>query len=129
MKDHTLLAIAQVNPANVAIMANIEGVETLDVRHKGNAMLSVLKRVNEEKNPEWPEPIVRLDEYPGYKQNFKKVKSYLGKISEQANLLTENLASKKQINQFLSWHFKLNDAEHNIHLVDVYAWLAQASMR
>jgi ribonuclease D len=119
VKDHTLLAIAQVNPANVAIMANIEGVETLDVRHKGNAMLSVLKRVNEEKNPELPEPIVRLDEYPGYKQNFKKVKSYLGKISEQANLLTENLASKKQINQFLSWHFKLNDAEHNIHLVDV----------
>ena len=118
-KDHTLLALAQVNPENVAIMANIEGVEYLDVKHKGNAMLAVLKRVNEEKNAELPEAIVRLDEYPGYKQNFKKLKSYIHELSEGTNLQAENFASKKQINQFLSWHFKLNGAENNIHLVDI----------
>ncbi len=118
-KDHTLLGIAQVNPANVAVMANIEGVESLDIRHKGNAMLSVLKRIREETNIELPQPIVRLDEYPGYKQNFKKVKNYITELGTQANLLTENLASKKQINQFLSWHFKLNGAEDNLHLVDI----------
>ena len=118
-KDHTLLGLAQVNPANVAVMAKIEGVEALDIRHKGNAMLSVLKRIREETNVELPQPIVRLDEYPGYKQNFKKVKNYITELGTQANLLTENLASKKQINQFLSWHFKLNGAENNIHLVDI----------
>ena len=118
-KDHTLLALAQVNPENVAIMANIEGVEYLDVKHKGNAMLAVLKHVNEEKNAELPEAIVRLDEYPGYKQNFKKAKSYINELSEATNLQAENFASKKQINQFLSWHFKLNGAENNIHLVDI----------
>lgn len=118
-KDHTLLGLAQVNPENVAIMANIEGVEYLDVKHKGNAMLAVLKRVNEEKNAVLPEVIVRLDEYPGYKQNFKKLKSYIHELSEATNLQAENFASKKQINQFLSWHFKLNGAENNIHLVDI----------
>ncbi|WP_241238898.1 ribonuclease D [Colwellia sp. Arc7-635] len=118
-KDHTLLALAQINPSNVRDMANIEGVESLDVRHKGNAMLAVLKRTEEESPAELPAQILRLDEYPGYKQNFKKVKSFINEISEKESLITENLASKKQINQFLSWHFKLNGAEHNLHLVDI----------
>jgi ribonuclease D len=118
-KDHTLLALAQVNPSNVGAMSSIEGAELLDIRHKGNAMLTVLKRVAEAQNVKLPEQIIRLDEYPGYKQNFKKVKSFINELSTQTNLLTENLASKKQINQFLSWHFKLNDAENNPNMVDI----------
>lgn len=118
-KDHTLLALAQINPSNVGAMSSIEGVELLDIRHKGNAMLTVLKRVAETQDIKLPEQITRLDEYPGYKQNFKKVKNYINELSTQTNLLTENLASKKQINQFLSWHFKLNDAENNPNMVDI----------
>jgi ribonuclease D len=118
-KDHTLLALAQINPANVGAMSGIEGVELLDIRHKGNAMLTVLKRAGEAKNVEFPAKIVRLDEYPGYKQIFNKVKNYINELSTQTNLLTENLASKKQINQFLSWYFKLSGAENNLHLIDI----------
>jgi ribonuclease D len=118
-KDHTLLALAQINPSNVGAMSSIEGVELLDIRHKGNAMLTVLKRVAEAQDIKLPKQITRLDEYPGYKQNFKKVKNYINELSTQTNLLTENLASKKQINQFLSWHFKLNDAENNPNMVDI----------
>ncbi|WP_310733151.1 ribonuclease D [Colwellia sp. MB02u-10] len=118
-KDHTLLALAQINPSNVGAMSSIEGVELLDIRHKGNAMLTVLKRVAEAQDIKLPKQITRLDEYPGYKQNFKKVKNYINELSTQTNLLTENLASKKQINQFLSWHFKLNDVENNPNMVDI----------
>ena len=41
----------------------------------------------------------------------KKVKAFLVSLAEQANIGMENLASKKQINQFLSWHYKLNGAD------------------
>ena len=118
-KDHTLMALAQVNPSSVAAMTSIEGAEALDIKHKGRAMLTVLKQAAEQQSPQLPEQIVRLDEYPGYKQNFKKLKSYIGELSSEANLLAENIASKKQINQFLSWHFKLNGAENHIELVDL----------
>lgn len=118
-KDHTLLALAQINPANVGAMSGMEGVELLDIRHKGNAMLSVLKRASEEQNAELPAQIIRLDEYPGYKQNFKKVKNYINELSANTNLLAENLASKKQINQFMSWHFKLSGAQNNLHSIDI----------
>lgn len=118
-KDHTLMALAQHNPDNVGAMARIEGVEQLDIRHKGRAMLFVLKQAEQEANAELPAQIIRLDEYPGYKQNFKKVKSFIALIGTETELLIENLASKKQINQFLSWYFKLNGAENNVHLVDI----------
>lgn len=43
-KDNTLMALAQHNPRNVGTMAGLEGAEVLDVRHKGKAMLNVLKK-------------------------------------------------------------------------------------
>jgi ribonuclease D len=112
-KDHTLFALAVHNPDNVGSMSNLEGVEMLDVRHKGKAMLSVLQRAEQEDNGAYPEKIVRLDEHPGYKQIFKKVKTFITKHAENADLLPENLASKKQINQFLSCHFNLNSGADN----------------
>jgi len=118
-KDHTLFALAVHNPDNVGIMANLEGVEMLDVRHKGKSMLMVLKRAEQEDKGEYPERILRLDEYPGYKQIFKKVKTFIAGKAEKIELLPENLASKKQINQFLSWHFKLNNAPEYSQTVDI----------
>ena len=106
-KDNTLVALAQRHPKSVGAMANIEGVELLDVRHKGKAMLRVLNQAAEVTAEGYPEKIRRLDEYPGYKQIFKKVKQYVAKVSTDSGLAPETLASKKQINQFLSLYFKL----------------------
>lgn len=118
-KDHTLIAIAQRNPISVGAMIGIEGVEMLDIKHKGKAMLQVLNQANKVPEAEYPQKIMRLDEYPGYKQIFKQVKTFIATAAKNANLLPENLASKKQINQFLSWYFKINDAENRIDNVDV----------
>jgi ribonuclease D len=118
-KEHTILALAQVNPSSLAVMANIEGVEMLDIRHKGKAMLAVLQQANSRQDVCYPEKLARLDEYPGYKQNFKKVKNFIEQACENINLTVENLASKKQINHFLSWYFKLNGAEKQTDSVDI----------
>lgn len=109
-KDHTLIALAQGAPQSVSAMLNLEGIDLLDVRHKGKAMLSVINQANKVDSCDYPNPIKRLDEYPGYKQTFKKVKAFLVNLCEKHKLAIENLASKKQINQFLMWHFDLNNA-------------------
>jgi len=121
-KDHTLFALAVHNPDNVGTMASLEGVEMLDVRHKGKAMLTVLQRAEQIDCGEYPEKIVRLDEHPGYKQIFKKVKGFIHEQAESADLLPENLASKKQINQFLSCHFNLNSGSGNQTVELLYGW-------
>ncbi len=124
-KDNTLMALAQSNPASTSAMLSLEGAEALDVRHKGKAMLSVLAQANKTPESEYPAKVSRLDEYPGYKQTFKKVQAFLVELSEKNGLAIENVASKKQINQFLTWQYKLNGAGSNIDNVDLLAnWRA-----
>jgi len=122
-KDHTLFALAQRNPISVGAMIGLAGAETLDIKHKGKAMLQVLNQANKTPEDEYPQPVIRLDEYPAYKQIFKKVKAFVATAAEEANLLPENLASKKQINQFLSWHFNINNASKSDAVIDVlHSW-------
>ena len=123
VKEHTLLSLAQVNPKNVGVMGNIEGIELLDIRYQGKAMLSVLRRCEKAESREYPKKIERLDDLPGYKQYFKKVKNFVVNTAEIIDLPAECLASKKQINQFLSWYYQLNN-EHTVSaIVDImYGW-------
>jgi ribonuclease D len=107
-KDQTIIGVAQTLPKNVGVMAAIEGVDVLDVRHKGKAMLAVLKQAEQVDEEQYPSKIKRLDEHPGYKQTFKKVKTFIANIAKENNQQIENFASKKQINQFLTWHYQLN---------------------
>ena len=111
VKEHTLLSVAANNPVNLAAMSKLDGAEVLDIRHKGKAMLAVLKQAEQDEQIDYPKRIQRLDEYPGYKQIFKNVKSLLESVSDEHNIAIENLASKKQINQFLTWYFDLNEAK------------------
>lgn len=118
-KDHTLMAVAQANPSSISAMLNLTGVELLDVRHKGKAMLAVLRQAEKDDISSYPKKIQRLDEHPGYKQIFKKLKAFMTAISEQSGIAVENLASKKQLNQFLTWHFNINDAQASSLHVDL----------
>lgn len=108
-KDHTLMAVAQYNPQSIDEMNRLKGAELLDIRHKGKSMLSIVKQASQTRESDFPAKITRLDEYPGYKQIFKAVKAFIVAIADKNNLAIENLASKKQINQFLTWHFNVND--------------------
>jgi ribonuclease D len=108
-KDHTLMAVAQHNPQNIEAMNKLKGAELLDIRHKGKTMLSIVKSASQTSDNDYPVAITRLDEYPNYKQIFKAVKAFILTVAENNDLAIENLASKKQINQFLTWHFNVND--------------------
>ncbi len=121
-KDHTLMALAQSNPKNMSAMLNIEGAEALDIRHKGKAMLAVLAKAGEVTVNDYPKTIKRLDEYPGYKQIFKNVKAFLTVLSERQGLTIENVASKKQINQFLNWQLNLNGARTSETAVELLSY-------
>ncbi|WP_068547128.1 ribonuclease D [Thalassotalea crassostreae] len=111
-KDHTLMIVAQRNPQNVGAMASYDGIEILDVRHKGKAMLNVLRAANKIPAEQYPQVLTRLDSYPGYKQIFKQVKLKLTSLAQQHNLDVQVVAGKRQINQFLCWFWKLNE-QHN----------------
>lgn len=126
VKEHTMMAVAANNPVSLSAMNKLDGAEVLDIRHKGKAMLAVLKQADQVDEAKYPNKIQRLDEYPGYKQIFKHVKAFINTVSEQHNLAIENLASKKQINQFLTWYFELNEAKQQSENTGVYPDILRA---
>ena len=100
-KEQTLLFLAERNPKSVGAMASYSGVEVLDIRHQGKAMLQVLRTVENNPPEELPPKVIRIDEYPSYKQSFKEIKKLVVAVASDAGLASEFIASKKQIHQYL----------------------------
>lgn len=118
VKEQTLICVAQVNPKSVGAMVNIKDIDIFDVRHQGKAMLSVLRQAANNNPEQYPLSIVRLDQYTGYKGLYKKVKNFITEVAENSGLAIEILASKKQINKFISWHLNLNNDHQQQQEVD-----------
>lgn len=85
-----------------------EGFERMEVQRHGNRLLKMVYDADGLNETELPAPITRLVDMPGYKQLFKLLKDQIKEVSQQTGLATEFLASKKQLNQLLSWDWKHN---------------------
>ncbi len=118
-KDNTLFALALHDPKSVPAMLALEGCDMLDVRYKGKAMLHVLKSASQVEEQDFPEKLQRLDNAAGYKQIFKRLKSFLTTQAEQHNVPIAVLASKKQMNQLLKWQFNINNIRQTSERVDL----------
>jgi ribonuclease D len=123
VKDNTLLGLAQSLPISVEAMYKLEGVEVRDIKNKGNTLLGVMRQAQSVNESDYPKTITRLDNHPQYKPFYKLIKSFIQKTAEENGLTADNLASKRQINQFLAWHFNLNDVKNNQGPVElIYGW-------
>ncbi|MGF1694805.1 ribonuclease D [Vibrio lamellibrachiae] len=83
-----------------------EGIDSRAVRRHGSRIIAMIKSAEQTPEDEYPEAIDRLMDYPGYKQLFKLLKDEVKHASSKSGLATEFLASKKQLNQLLTWVWK-----------------------
>lgn len=118
-KDATLMTMAAKMPKSVGAMANMEGVDILDIRHQGKAILAILNQVRDLPSSYYPKPITRLDNYPGYKQVFKTLKLKAASLAQEHDLDVQVVAGKRQINQFLAWYWQLNEQHLHTEQVDL----------
>ncbi len=105
IKETDLLTIAKLALQNPHRMEQ-EGVDPRAAHRHGNKIAAIVKKAKQTPAEEYPEKIERLMDYPGYKQLFKVLKDEVKKVSATSGLATEFLASKKQINQVISWVWK-----------------------
>lgn len=82
---------------------NEAGFDHREIRRHGNTLIEMVKQGQAIAESEWPAKITRLMDNPAYKQLFKLLKDEVKLASESSGLATEFLASKKQLNQFISW--------------------------
>ncbi|CAH1565954.1 RNase D [Vibrio rotiferianus] len=104
-KEGDLLTVARLGLTSFKKM-EAEGIDIRAINRHGARIAAIVKQAKLTPADEYPATIERLMDYPGYKQIFKNMKDVVKVASQKSGLATEFLASKKQINQIISWVWK-----------------------
>jgi ribonuclease D len=114
VKEANLITIAKNNPQSLSQLRQLPDILPQEVRYHGQAILDNVQQVAELGEQELPARIVRLVDYAGYKQAYKNIRQAVEQAAEQINIPVEAIASKRQVNQVLSWLWKLDDEAREI---------------
>lgn len=111
LKEHTMFEIAKRSPQSLTQLRNVPDIEAMEVNKSGKEIIACVSRGLAVPAADYPEKIKRLIDFPQYKRFAKLIKHKLAKVADSSNIPLDVIASKKQINQFLSWHWKLSEAD------------------
>lgn len=102
VKEANMLEVCRQQMTSLKQM-NEAGFDHREIRRHGNTLIHLVKQGLATPQEQWPQKITRLMDNPAYKQLFKRLKDEVKAVSQSSGLATEFLASKKQLNQFISW--------------------------
>ena len=110
VKEHNMVEIAKCKPASLNALRKVPGVEPIEVNRSGVEILKCIERGITVPVSEQPAQLKRLIDFSDYKKVAKDIKQKITKVAKEHGIPEDVLASKKQINQLISWNWKL-DAE------------------
>ncbi|MDV5357000.1 ribonuclease D [Enterobacter asburiae] len=106
VREENLWAVARYMPGSLGELDSL-GLSGSEIRFHGKTLLALVAQAQELPEASLPEPLRNLMDMPGYRKAFKAIKALVQTISESENISVELLASRRQINQLLNWHWKL----------------------
>ncbi|WP_372766761.1 ribonuclease D [Pseudoalteromonas sp.] len=106
IKESIVFEIAKQQPTHFGALKRVcEGDHALINRY-GKTLINLVKLGLEKDESEHPEKIKRLIDFTGYKKSLKEMRAKLEFIANQHDIPLDALASKKQMNQLISWKWK-----------------------
>ncbi|WP_153447422.1 ribonuclease D [Vibrio algicola] len=105
VKEANMLEICRQQMTSLRLM-DAAGFDQREIRRHGNTLIHLVQQAQAVPSEQWPAKITRLMDNPDYKQLFKVLKDEVKAASEDTGLASEFLASKKQLNQFITWVWK-----------------------
>ncbi|WP_312423873.1 ribonuclease D [Kosakonia cowanii] len=106
VREEHLWAVARYMPGSLGELDSL-GLSGSEIRFHGKTLVALVAQAQELPEEALPEPLRNLMDMPGYRKAFKAIKAQVQTISESENISVELLASRRQINQLLNWHWKL----------------------
>ncbi|PMH41891.1 ribonuclease D [Vibrio sp. 10N.286.49.B3] len=106
-KEQDLWSVARFGLKSLRNMEQ-HGIDVRSARRHSARIGAIVTKAEQTASDDYPEEIVRLMDFPTYKQLFKRLKDEVKLVSDSTGLAVEFLASKKQMNQLLSWIWKKN---------------------
>ncbi|PKG38347.1 ribonuclease D [Psychromonas sp. Urea-02u-13] len=82
-----------------------------EIRIHGPAILAIIEAVEKQDPETYPALISRLVDFPAYKKTLKSMREVIQACADKYELPIELIASKRVINEYLSWLWKLNDEQ------------------
>lgn len=105
VKELNIWKLARYNITSKAGMEK-EGFDSMEIQRHAGRLLKIVHDAENISPEQYPEKIVRLVDLPGYKQIVKQIKDEITCVEAETGLAPEFLASKKQVNQLVSWAWK-----------------------
>ena len=106
VREEHLWAVARYMPGSMGELDSI-GLSGSEIRFHGKTLLALVAQAQQLREDELPEPLLNLMDMPGYRKAFKDIKALVLEIGTENKVSPELLASRRQINQLLNWHWKL----------------------
>ena len=106
VREEHLWAVARYMPGSLGELDSI-GLSGSEIRFHGKTLLALVAKAQALPEEALPEPLLNLMDMPGYRKAFKDIKALVQAVATESKLSAELLASRRQINQLLNWHWKL----------------------
>ncbi len=106
VREENLWQVARYMPGSLGELDKL-GLSGPEIRYHGKMLLALVEEAAAMTDDRLPEPVVNLIDKPGYRTLFKTIKEHIAVASGQSGLSVELLASRRQINQLLTWHWRL----------------------
>ncbi|GAL43732.1 ribonuclease D [Citrobacter werkmanii NBRC 105721] len=106
VREEHLWAVARYMPGSLGELDSL-GLSGSEIRFHGKTLISLVEKAQALPEASLPQPLLNLMDMPGYRKAFKAIKALVAEVSAEQNLSVELLASRRQINQLLNWHWKL----------------------
>ncbi len=106
VREEHLWQVARYMPGSLGELESL-GLSGSEIRFHGKTLLGLVAETQALPEEQWPAPLSNLVDMPGYRKVFKAIKALVQEVSETSGLSAELLASRRQINQLLNWHWQL----------------------
>lgn len=110
VREEHLWQVSRYLPGSLGELDSL-GLSGPEIRYHGKTLLALVAETAALGEADFPPPVVNLIDYPGYKSVFKALKAVVQQAGEQHGLSAELLASRRQINRLLNWHWRLSPQE------------------
>ncbi|EBW8001623.1 ribonuclease D [Salmonella enterica subsp. enterica serovar Mgulani] len=122
VREKNLWAIARYMPGSLGELDSL-GLSGSEIRFHGKTLISLVAKAQALPEEALPEPLLNLMDMPGYRKAFKAIKALVAEVSASHHVSGELLASRRQINQLLNWHWKLKPQNGQPELIS--GWRAE----
>ncbi|EKF7607143.1 ribonuclease D [Salmonella enterica subsp. enterica serovar Kentucky] len=122
VREENLWAVARYMPGSLGELDSL-GLSGSEIRFHGKTLISLVAKAQALPEEALPEPLLNLMDMPGYRKAFKAIKALVAEVSASHHVSGELLASHRQINQLLNWHWKLKPQNGQPELIS--GWRAE----